>query len=175
MPWFDNGVNHRVYDPLKLKGGRVLLQPRQAVGQGRFDQHQGQRHCAGSILDFEKTIRGPKEILPVAWQVDEPIGTTWGYTSDMRVSTAETVLGKLIDLVSKNGNLLLNLSPMADGTLPEAQQQTLLEVGQWLTVNGDAIYGTHNWTSFSEGTGRTGYHFTVKGDDLYAIAPAWPG
>ncbi len=175
MLWFDNGVNHRVYDPLKLKVAAYYYNRAKQWGKDVSISTKDSAYRAGSILDFEKTGRGPKEILPGAWQVDEPIGTTWGYTSDMRVSTAETVLGKLIDLVSKNGNLLLNLSPMADGTIPEAQQRTLLEVGQWLAVNGDAIYGTHNWTSFSEGTGRAGYHFTVKGDDLYAIALAWPG
>lgn len=87
----------------------------------------------------------------------------------------EAVIGKLVDLVSMNGNLLLNLSPMADGTIPEAQQQTLLEVGAWLDANGEAIYGTHNWVKCSEGSGRSGYRFTVKGDCLYAIALTWPG
>jgi alpha-L-fucosidase len=95
----------------------------------------------------------------------------------MKVSGAGTILGKLIDTVSKNGVYMLNLSPRADGTFPQEQQTTLLEIGAWLGVNGEAIYGTHNWTKFSE-TDREkklNVRFTVKDENLYAIILGnWP-
>jgi alpha-L-fucosidase len=175
MLWFDNGVNHRAYDPLKLKVAAYYYNRAAQWGQEVSLSTKDSAYLAGSILDFEKVQRGPKEILPGAWQVDDPIGTTWGYTHDMRVTGPEPVIGKLVDLVSKGGNLLLNLSPRADGTIPEPQLATLREVGAWLRVNGEAIYGTHPWTRFGEGGGRAGWRFTVKGDTLYAISLTWPG
>jgi alpha-L-fucosidase len=190
MLWFDNGVNHRYYDPLKLTvaayyynrakswGKEVSISTKDsAYAPGHDDSQQ-----IGSIIDFEKIgARSPGEIRPGPWQVDDPIGTTWGYTSDMRVQGPGAIIHKLADTVSRNGNLLLNLSPKSDGTIPDEQKKTLLAIGAWLEVNGDAIYGTHNWTRFSEGNDarggnsrELGWRFTVKDNFLYAIALAWP-
>jgi alpha-L-fucosidase len=185
--WFDNGVNLRVLDPLKEHvaayyynrakqwGKEVSLSTKYiAYAPSNDDTKQ-----IGSIIDFEKvSARSPAGIRPGPWMVDDPIGSTWGYSTGMSVASAPSVLGKLIDTVSKGGDFLLNISPMADGTIPEAQQTTLLGIGAWLDVNGEAIYGTRAWTKFSEGgasRGSLSYHFTTKGDTLYAIASAWPG
>ncbi len=97
----------------------------------------------------------------------------------MTVSGADRVVSALIDTVSKNGNLLLNISPTSEGEIPQAQQDTLLGVGRWLDINGEAIYGTHAWTRRGETAPRNSaaqnIRFTVKGDVLYAIIPgAWP-
>ena len=175
MLWFDNGVNHRAYDPLKLKVAAYYYNRARGWGKDVSISTKDSAYLAGSILDFEKVQRGPKGILPGAWQVDDPIGTTWGYTADMRVSGPEPVIGKLVDVVSKGGNLLLNLSPKADGTIPEAQKSTLLAIGEWLDINGEAIYGTHPWTRPGEGAGRNGFRFTAKDQAIYAITLAWPG
>ena len=188
MLWFDNGVDQRYLDPLKLRiaayyynraltwGKEVSL----STKKGAYAPDNENLHTIGSIIDFEKIgTRSPAGIRPGAWQVDEPIGSTWGYTSDMKVSSARSIIVKLADTVSKNGTLLLNLSPKADGTFPQEQQDTLLEIGRWLEVNGEAIYGSHNWIKFGEGNlndmGTAPVRFTVKGETLYAIMLGpWP-
>ncbi|MFN7992656.1 MAG: alpha-L-fucosidase [Bryobacteraceae bacterium] len=99
--------------------------------------------------------------------------TSWGYNrrlKDYEYMTPNQVVDYLVDIVSKNGNLLLNIGPRADGTIPEIMQHTLREVGLWLRVNGEAIYGSHYWEPYRDGDVR----FTRKGDTLYAIALEWP-
>ena len=143
--WFDNGVDQRYLDPLKLNvaayyynrakqwGKEVSLSTKKAA----FAPAGTNITTIGSILDFEGGI--PKGIRTGEWQVDRKIGSTWGYTSDMTVSNAASVVGLLVDIVSKNGTLLLNISPMKDGTIPQQQQETLINIGKWLGVNGDGL------------------------------------
>ena len=187
MLWFDNGVDQRYLDPLKLRvaayyynraktwGKEVSISTKKAA----YAPSNKNTETIGSIIDFEKIGgRSPSGIRTGVWQVDEPIGSSWGYTDGMRVNSAGSIISKLADTASKNGTLLLNLSPKADGTFPLEQQNTLLEIGQWLNLNGEAIYDTHNWIKYGEGGGRgsANIRFTVKGDVLYAIVLGnWPG
>jgi alpha-L-fucosidase len=142
-----------------------------------------------AVLDIE---RGQLDTLrPIFWQTDTSVGEkSWGYIKDEKFRTAESLIGELVDIVSKNGCLLLNIGPKSDGTIPDEAQRVLLDMGKWLAVNGDAIYSTRPWKIFGEGptkvvggsfkdTATSGYtaediRFTTKGDALYAIALAWP-
>ena len=152
MLWFDNGVNPREYDAVKLKCA-AYYNNRAAQWKKQVSiATKGSAYLAGSILDFEKAIRAPKDILRAPWQVDDQIATsTWGYTNDLRYRPAVSILDELIDTVSKGGNLLLNISPKADGTIPEEQQQILTAVGDWLKTNGEGIYGCGPWKTYGEG------------------------
>ncbi len=178
--WWDNGVNLRVLDPLKehvaayyYNRAREWRQPVSlstkwiAMAPSNDDTRQ-----IGSILDFEKVgVRSPPATrASQAWEVDDTIGSTWGYTNGMGVAPASVILPRLIDTVAKGGNYLLNISPTADGTIPQAQQDTLRGVGAWLKLNADAIYGTRPWTQSGEGD----FRFTTRGAMLYAIALKWP-
>ena len=96
----------------------------------------------------------------------------------------------LVDIVAKNGCLLLNVGPRADGTIPQGAQDVLLAIGRWLQVNGEAIYGTRPWKISGEGpTGTAEGHlsegknkpytpkdirYTQDGKHLYAIVLDWP-
>ena len=175
MLWFDNGIDQRYLDPLKLQvaayyynraeqwGKEVSISSKKAA----FAPAGTNLTTIGSILDFEGHI--PQNIRTGVWQVDSKIGSTWGYTQHMSISSAQKIIATLADIVSKNGTLLLNISPKADGTIPNDQQKVLLEIGQWLSINGEAIYDTHNWIKFGETSKTTKIRYTVSGNNLYAI------
>ncbi len=141
------------------------------------------------VLDLERGQLG--DIRPLYWQTDTSISNkSWGYIKDDTFKSPEFVVHQLIDIVSKNGNLLLNIGPRADGTIPDDVQRVLLDVGAWLNVNGEAIYGTRAWRIYGEGPTKVAagsfhdtdtanykpedFRFTTKGDVLYAIGLAWP-
>jgi len=73
------------------------------------------------------------------WQVDGSVHQRWGYLADAQYCSVASIIYRLVENVSKNGNLLMNFAPKADGTMPEEQVKLLIGIGQWLEVNGDAI------------------------------------
>ena len=105
-------------------------------------------------------------ISPVPWQTDTAIGKdSWGYIKDNRFKSARQLICDLIDIVSKNGMLLLNVGPKADGTITDEETAVLLEIGDWLHKNGEGIYGTTFWKQFGEGEVNREDGFFKDGDE----------
>ena len=142
------------------------------------------------VLDVE---RGQlSDTRPLYWQTDTSVSNkSWGYIQNDTFKSPDFIVHELVDIVSKNGNLLLNIGPRPDGVIPEEAQQVLLGVGSWLAVNGEGIYGTRPWRGYGEGPTKVmagafhdtetqtytpqDFRFTTKGNILYAIGMAWPG
>ncbi|HKV39843.1 MAG TPA: alpha-L-fucosidase, partial [Blastocatellia bacterium] len=157
------------------------------VGVINYKDYAMQDHSA--VLDLERGQLG--DIRKLYWQTDTPVSNkSWGYIKDDTFKSPEFIVRQLADIVSKNGNLLLNIGPRSDGTIPEEAQQVLRDVGSWLGVNGEAVYGTRPWKMFGEGPTRVAagsfhdtdtaaysaedFRFTTKGGNLYAIELGWP-
>ena len=105
-------------------------------------------------------------ISPIPWQADTAIGKkSWGYIRDNEYKTSRQIICDLIDIVSKNGSLLLNVGPKADGTITEEETKVLLEIGKWLGKNSEGIYGTSPWKVFGEGSVNAKEGFFMDGDE----------
>ncbi|HEV2784509.1 MAG TPA: alpha-L-fucosidase [Actinophytocola sp.] len=144
----------------------------------------------GSVFDFERG--GPAAIQTPYWLTDDSISSSsWCFTVGIGYYSLGAMLHSLIDRVSKNGNMLLNIAPMADGTIPAGQRSILLGIGDYLRRFGESIYATRAWVTHGEGptpmgggsftTPREGTNrdirFTRSKDNtvLYATVMGWPG
>ncbi|MGW2616834.1 alpha-L-fucosidase [Streptomyces sp. NPDC001500] len=144
----------------------------------------------GEVFDYERG--GPADLTSPYWLTDDSISSSsWCYTQGIGYYTVQQMLHSFIDRVSKNGNMLLNIAPMADGTIPQAQKDILLGIGDHLKRFGESLYATRAWTAYGEGpTKMGGGSFTTPhagtaqdirftrnkaGTVLYATVLGWPG
>jgi alpha-L-fucosidase len=141
------------------------------------------------VRDFERGR--PNELLPYTWMCDETVGIgSWSYVKGLDIKPAAEIIHELLDIVSKNGVMMLNISPRADGVIPENQQKVLLDIGNWLKRYGEAVYNTRPWIVFGEGPTRLkkggafqskveytakDIRYTTSPNTIYATVLGWPG
>ncbi|MGH3384724.1 MAG: alpha-L-fucosidase [Nocardioidaceae bacterium] len=152
-------------------------QPREVVVANRCKTETG--NLDSRELDFqtpEYTVKD--DIDPAKWESSRGIAHSYGYNQNEPIEdylTSDQLVDSLVDIVSKNGNLLLDVGPKGDGTIPELQAERLRDIGAWLDVNGEAIYGTTYSNHAEDDAANVPIRYTMKDGALYAIALDRPG
>lgn len=190
--WFDFGLE-LVTDPYKQEVLAYFYNKAARQGKEVVVTYKDHHLPPGAgLLDLE--LGQEADLTYYEWITDTSIdnGQGWGYVKGLGFKTVDNLIDNLVDRVSKNGYLLLNVGPKPDGTIPEEARERLLAMGRWLKINGDAIYSTTCWVIPGEGPTRlergggfneknemhyTGedIRFTVKDNNLYATVLDWPG
>jgi alpha-L-fucosidase len=145
------------------------------VGKGRQGM-QGMNRDASFVGDFGTP---EQEILStssdMAWESCMTMNDTWGFkTSDTAWKSTETLVRNLVDIVSKGGNFLLNVGPTSEGLIPAASVERLKEMGEWVKVNGEAIYAVKQLRNYKEGDGLR-YSLSGDGRTINTFIMNWPG
>jgi len=193
--WFDWWIQHDAFKQVLQEFAAYYYNRARAWGadwdqSGAAINYKYEAYPEGTgVFDIERgQLAG---LRPTFWQTDTAVAkNSWGYTANQDYKTPGSIIGDLVDIVSKNGVLLLNIGPRPDGTIPAGDAAILREIGGWLEVNGAAIYNTRPWHVFGEGpteviegpfadTKRQSFtsqdiRFTVGDHALYAICLAWP-
>ena len=149
--WFDWWIQQVAFRPYLRKFAAYYYNRAAEWGEGVAINYKYASYMLGSaVFDVE---RGQLEaIRPRLWQTDTAIAkNSWGYTENNDFKNPADIVGDLVDIVSKNGVLLLNVGPRADGTITDEDRHVLLEIGKWLKINGEGIYGTRPWIRSGEG------------------------
>ena len=187
--WFDWWIEQSAMEPYRKSFTSYYYNKGIEWNKGVAINFKNSSYPDGTaVLDVERgKLPG---IRPIPWQTDDALGNeSWGYAAGNTFKDARYVIHNLADIVSKNGNLLMNIGPRADGTITEEETSALLGTGKWLDINGEAIYGTRVWKVFGEGPTESAsgsfvdqkvpfnekdIRFTTKGETLYAITLGLP-
>jgi len=146
----------------------IMAEYYNSVPDGVIDDRFGVKHSDFKSPEYETL----QKISPTKWEECRGLGRSFGYNraeGEAETIAPDELIYLLVDIVSKNGNLLLDVGPEADGTIPAVQMKRLQALGTWLQQNGEAIYGTHPWKG-ADGETSEGIHvrFTQKDPALYA-------
>lgn len=190
--WFDFGLKF-IHEQYKQDFLAYYYNKEAEWGRGVVVSYKWDNLPPGTaVVDIE--LGKMAEQTYYEWITDTTVddGSAWGYMKDAPYKSVTELVQYLVDNVSKNGYMLLNVGPKPNGELPEEAQAILEGMGQWLAINGEAIYDTVPWHQYGEGptqmqvdgafsdtkekilyTGED-FRFTVKDEVLYAISLAWP-
>lgn len=171
-------VAHLYNSNIARRGKLDAVYAHKNLGSGEFLPKAGVQDVERGVLDG---------INPLPWQTDTS-NSDWFYNEHERFKTAREIVGMLADIVSKNGNLLLNVVQYPDGSLPPQSEELVGELAAWMRVNSEAIHGTRPWRIYGEGPTKPkpgafsesgeytaqDIRFTTKRDALHAIFLGWP-
>jgi len=158
-----------------------------------YKVHRGRHHLPPNVAVLDLELGKMNEMTEHVWITDSTVdaGQGWSFVKDIGFKSAERLVHNLVDRVSKNGYLLLNVGPRADGSIPDGAKGALEGIGKWLEINGEAIFGTTPWLTAGEGPtdvkGGGGFNenkevrmnardirYTTKGRAIYAVCMGRP-